>query len=368
MYMAKDLKNRVNFEIIRYANCWEDADILLEGLALAEGSKVLSIGSAGDNSFSLLATNPALVVAVDINKIQLHLIALKKACFQILTHAEMLAFLGFTPCQNRLPFFEKIKDTIETEEARIYWQNNLPALQQGIIYQGKFEKYFRFFAHKILPYIHSKKKIDALLSPKNATEQATFYQKKWNTWRWRLFFNIFFSKYMMGKYGRDPEFLKQVQIPVSTYIYQKAAQHLQSENAQRNLILRFNLTGDFGNILPHYLKAENFEAIKKNIDNLIIHEGYAQEAIDKFGKFDAMNLSNIFEYMDMDLFTKTTESLSAGMSMGGKFAYWNLMVSRQMSAILPEKITYQKDISIALSAKDKGFFYNQFVVDLRGGR
>ena len=92
----QDLTQLVNFGIIRYANCWEDADILLEGLSPAKGSKILSIGSAGDNSFSLLTTDPEIVVAVDVNEIQLFLIELKRACFLNLEREETLAFLGFT--------------------------------------------------------------------------------------------------------------------------------------------------------------------------------------------------------------------------------------------------------------------------------
>ena len=72
--MSKELKNKVGFDLIRYANCCGDADVLLKGLNCQAGDKILSIGSAGDNSFSLLTTNPSLLVAVDVNKIQLHLI------------------------------------------------------------------------------------------------------------------------------------------------------------------------------------------------------------------------------------------------------------------------------------------------------
>lgn len=361
--MNNDLKKRVNFEIIRYANCWEDADILLEGLSPQPNSRILSVGSAGDNSFSLLATNPALVVAVDINTTQLYLIGLKKACFLTLSYQEMLAFLGFAPCENRLAYFERVKIAIESNEARHYWENNLPTLQEGVIYQGKFEKYFRFFALKILPFIHSRKTTDALLAYKDAEAQALFYRKKWNTWRWRWFFSIFFSKYVMGRYGRDPEFLKWVQVPVSTYIYNKASVHLQSVRAQSNFILRFNLTGSFGDLLPHYLQESNFETIRQNIHKLTIQEGYAQEAITKFGKFDAMNLSNIFEYMDKDLFARTAEELANGLNANGRLAYWNLMVPRLMSEVLPTRLAYQKELSKALTQKDKGFFYNHFFVD-----
>ena len=64
--------NEVRHDYIRYANCWEDADVLIEGLKVQPGDRVLSIGSAGDNSFSLLVNDPELLVAFDINPIGRH--------------------------------------------------------------------------------------------------------------------------------------------------------------------------------------------------------------------------------------------------------------------------------------------------------
>ena len=46
------IQNRAAFDLVRYANCWEDADILLEALAVKQGDRCLSIASAGDNSSS----------------------------------------------------------------------------------------------------------------------------------------------------------------------------------------------------------------------------------------------------------------------------------------------------------------------------
>ncbi len=360
--MNETLAQKVDFQIIRYANCWEDADILLEGLSPAVGSKILSIGSAGDNSFSLLATNPDMVVAVDINKIQLYLIELKKICIKRLDHEEALKFLGFQLSSNRINVFSKLKDELSSE-ARKYWQANINYIKTGIIYTGKFEKYFLLFSHKILPWIHSKKTIQELFKIKSEEEQQVFYNEKWNTWRWRILFKIFFSKYIMGRFGRDPAFLKEVKISVADYIYNKAASHLQSVEAQPNFILHFNLAGNFGNLYPHYMRKENYDIIKSNIDKLQLHKGYAEEAINSFGKFNYMNLSNIFEYMSDAVFETTSNALIKGLEKKGKLAYWNLMVNRSMSTILPDKINYEKDTSVKLTKKDKGFFYNQFIID-----
>ena len=167
----------------------------------------------------------------------------------------------------------------------------------------------------------------------------------------------------MGKYGRDPEFLKEVKVSVGDFIFQKAGRHLQSVPAQNNFILRYNLTASFGDLLPHYLQPENFVKIKSNIDKLRIKEGFAEEAIKEYGTFHCMNLSNIFEYMDKDLFEKTAKQLVDSTEKGGRLAYWNLMVPRKISRIFPEKVEYQKELSLKLTEIDKGFFYNQFIVD-----
>jgi S-adenosylmethionine-diacylglycerol 3-amino-3-carboxypropyl transferase len=358
----KQLTEKVSFDFIRYANCWEDADILIKGLNPAPESKILSIGSAGDNSFSLLTTYPQLVVAVDVNKIQLYLIELKKVCIQHLSYEELLAFLGFRPSDKREQVFNQVKQHL-SEEVRNYWQKNIIQIQNGIISQGKFEKYFQLFSGKILPWIHSSNTTEKLLSSKSETEQHQFYHSKWNSWRWRLLFKIFFSKYVMGKYGRDPEFLKEVKVPVGEHIFNKAGKHLQSKDAQNNFILRYNLTGSFGNLLPHYLQPENFEKVKTNLHKLEIFEGYAEDAIKKFGTFHAMNLSNIFEYMDTELFTKTAQQLIDATVPGGRLAYWNLMVPRRISTTFSKKTIYQESLSKQLTEVDKGFFYNQFIID-----
>lgn len=360
--MEKQLTDRVKFEFIRYANCWEDADILLEGLSPKPGGKILSIGSAGDNSFSLLTSNPEIVVAVDVNPIQLFLIELKTACIKNFERDETLAFLGFINSSERKKQFDQIKPEL-SPEAKQYFETNFGLIENGLIHQGKFEKYFQLFNKKILPWIHNRKTIAGLFTTKNNDEQLSFYNNHWNTWRWRLLFKVFFSKYVMGKYGRDPEFLKEVTINVGDFIFNKAARQLQSTAAQHNFILQYNLTSSFGTNYPHYLQEENYATIKRNIDRLKLHKGYAEEAIQKYGKFDSMNLSDIFEYLDKNTFKKVAANLIDGCNNEARIAYWNLMVPRRISEIIPEKTTYYQEISQRLSNKDKGFFYNQFIID-----
>ena len=57
--MGSEAAERADFSAIRYAQCWEDADILLSALDVQPGETVVSIASAGDNTLSILTKDPA---------------------------------------------------------------------------------------------------------------------------------------------------------------------------------------------------------------------------------------------------------------------------------------------------------------------
>ncbi|MBX9693285.1 MAG: BtaA family protein, partial [Cyanobacteria bacterium] len=66
--VKSEIEQRAEFSFIRYAQCWEDADIVLSGLNIKPGDKCLSIAASGDNSLAMLAYEPAKVVAIDLNQ------------------------------------------------------------------------------------------------------------------------------------------------------------------------------------------------------------------------------------------------------------------------------------------------------------
>src|SRR5205807_4976772 len=87
---APALTESVDFSEIRYGQCWEDADILLEALDIRPGDVCLSIASAGDNTLALLGRGPAKVIAIDLSPAQLSCLELRVAAYRILDHQELL--------------------------------------------------------------------------------------------------------------------------------------------------------------------------------------------------------------------------------------------------------------------------------------
>lgn len=361
--MSKQLEN-VSFEMIRYANCWEDPFILLEAFKETKGKRFMSIASAGDNTFSLLTLNPDLIVAVDISKTQLFLVELKKVAIKNLEREEYLKFAGFVPCTTREAIFNSFKSQL-SEECLVYWIKNISAIQNGIIFEGKFEKFFLFFQKKILPIIHGRKKVAQLFQKKSAEEQKVFFYKKWNTFLWRLMYPAVFNKYIFGKYARDPEFMKHVETTVPKYIKGVAEKHYQTIYCQENPFLWYFLTGNFGNYLPHYVREENYNIIRSQIDKVELHEGLIEDGLKKYANISGFNLSNIFEYMNPELFAEVSSQVVNGAEPGAAIAYWNLMISRRISKIFPDQVIYKEEKSKELEIRDHGNFYKNFIVEVK---
>jgi len=342
-------------DIIKYSNCWEDADLLLASVPETAEGNFLSIASGGDNSFALLTKNPKSLIMVDMNKVQLYMCELKMAAFNRLNHSEMLGFIGVQNTVNRREIYEVIKKDL-TLAAQRFWDQNLESVEQGIIHCGKFERYFKLFRTKVLPWIHKQKTVERLIQPKSIVHQEIFYHDVWNSWRWRFLFRVFFSKTVMGRFCRTKEYLNQVEVPVGKFIFEKAENHLILPAAQENYFLHFIFTGAFQPTLPPYLREEHFDHIRENLKNIKLKHSTAEEAFNQHDAFDFFNFSNIFEYMSWPQFEAFERALRPKINRGGAVSYWNLMVDRQFSTIDSDHYLSQK-----IELKDKGFFYKRFV-------
>lgn len=346
----------VNFDIIRYANCWEDAGMLLQVFEKTAPKHIAIVASAGDNALACLAANPASVLAFDISKPQLYLSELKQQAFALLEREELLQLLGVSSstASQRLQLLEHVRPHFSAS-CRQYWNEHQELVSGGLIHAGKFEAYFRIFREYCLPLVHSRRTIERLfqLRPEELQE---FYHKRWNNLRWRLLMRLFFSRYFMGKAGRDPQFLKQVKIPVADYIRQRTELHLQSPVAMRNHFLQYVFTGNFSTLLPHYLRPELHETIRSNIGRMTLRQASAEDVV-QLQQHDTFCLSNIFEYYPQLDFDATVSRWADALQPGARLLYWNLMVPRSFADTAPDEYV---DAGIPDRDLDAGFFYSAF--------
>ena len=359
-----DIAKRARFDFVRYANCWEDADILLEALQIKKGDRCLSIASSGDNSLSMLVHDPEIVVAVDLNETQLACLDLRIAAFKHLTYPKVLELLGISKSAERNQLFGTLQKSLSPASAD-YFEQNWDRIGDNIVSSGKFENYFSLFRNKILPFIHRKETIQVLLQEKDREAREEFFTGRWNNFRYRLLFQIFFSKFIMGKLGRDPAFFSHASGNLAKRLLKRVEHAVVTLPTHTNPYLHFIMTGNFSRTaLPHYLREENFNIIKRNIDRIIPFHGDLSAVCQHYKEgFDVFNLSDIFEYMSIRQTEDAFFVLEKSSCDNARIAFWNMMVDRY----IPENSSFSFDsvLSKKLFRKDKAFFYKRFIVGQR---
>jgi S-adenosylmethionine-diacylglycerol 3-amino-3-carboxypropyl transferase len=362
--MTSEAAQNADFTRIRYAQCWEDADVLLQALDVQPGDTCLTIASAGDNALALLARSPARVVAVDLNPAQLACLELRVAAYRELEHPELLELLGSRPSTRRETLFLRCRPLL-TPDVRNFWDSLPDEVRGGIGGAGKFERYFALFRNRVLPLVHGRSKIEKLLAGGTLEERRDFYEKQWNSWRWNLMFQIFFSRTVMGKAGRDPAFFKYVEGSVATRILQRARYALTELNPAENPYLHWILTGTHGKALPFALREENFEAIRRNLDRLEWRLMPMEEFLDQepAQSIDRFNLSDIFEYISPENTRTMLEKITRAGAPGARLAYWNTLAPRSRPDDMSHQIAALENLATNLHGEDKAFFYCRFIVE-----
>lgn len=353
--------DRARFDFIRYASVWEDADILCEALTpSAAGARVLSIASAGDNALALLTLDPSEVVAVDLSTPQLAACDLRIAAFRELERDPLLAFLGVTAGPDRAATYAVLRPRL-AETTRSFWDARPAAIAGGVIHCGKFERYLRGFRRFVLPLVHSRRTIASLLAPRDAAGRERFYRETWDSGRWRLLFRLFFSRFAMGRLGRDPEFFAHVEGSVGARILERTRHALTAIPTETNPYLTYILTGSYApHALPRYLRAEHWSAIRSRLDRLRLVRSAAQ---DVEGPFGAFNLSDIFEYMSPGEHERIFATLVERAEPGARLAYWNLLAPRSVPSALASRVRRHERYAARLHSQDRAWFYGAFHVD-----
>ena len=356
------IESRACFESIRYSNCWEDAGILCRALRPRPGRRILSIASAGDNALALAAEG-AEVVAADLSLAQLACLELRRAAFRRLDHDGVLRLLGARPESDRLSIYSALAIDLSPAVAR-FWSAHPDVIDRGVLHAGRFERYLHAFRRWILPLVHSRRDVQRLMEPRPASERSRFYEEVWDNRRWRALFRVFFSRFLLGRGGRDPEFFRYAEGPVSERLLARVREGLSTLPLHANPYLDYILNGNFTRCLPRYLEPERFDAVREGVERVTIHHGPVEEAAEAHGAegFDGFNLSDIFEYADPVTCREIHSRLLAHARSGARLAYWNMLTPRR-SPSGTERAFPRDDVARRLFREDQAFFYSAFLIE-----
>ncbi|NBC11207.1 MAG: DUF3419 family protein [Planctomycetes bacterium] len=364
--MPTEASRHADFSVVRYAQVWEDADVLLDALNIQPGDTCLSIASAGDNALAMLTRDPARVVAVDLSAAQLACLQLRVAAYRALRHDELLELIGSRSSSRREALYRRCRAELD-EEAAAFWDARPQQIRAGIGGIGKFERYFALFRRWVLPLVHRRATVEALLAPRDPAERRRFYDTRWNNRRWRWLFAVFFSRRVMGRFGRDPAFFRYVEGSVADRIFQRAEHALAELDPAANPYLHWILTGthDPAKALPCALRPEAFAVIRQRLDRLDIVHGSLEDAMGVMERrsIDRFNLSDVFEYMSAENAEALLRRCVEHGRPGGRLAYWNMLVPRSRPASMADQLRPLDGLATELHRQDKAFFYSRLVVE-----
>lgn len=363
MTQSSEIAGKANFDHIRYAQLWEDADVLCAALPQEPGKTLVSICSAGDNALAMLTLDPARVVVVDLSPAQIACLRLRIGAYRALSHPEFLELMGSRASTRRAALFDRAIADLDTDTRDFWHELRDEVIAYGAGGVGKFERYFRIFRTKLLPLVHSKKTLDDIFVSRPKEARQEFLDTRFNTWRWRLLLNFFFSRFMMGHMGRDKAFFDHVEGSVAQHVARRIKHAAVECDPSQNPYLHWILKGTHGDALPMPWRLEHYDTIRDRLDRLDIRQGALEAFIDDGDKADGFNLSDIFEYMSPDVYAQVYGQVVGAAHPQARLVYWNMMAPRRVPPAFAGKMTTRTAQEDHLKSQDKAFFYSDFVIE-----
>lgn len=346
---------------------WEDADALIAALDVQENDRVLSICSGGDSVLALLGAGARRVIAIDPNPAQIACLALRVAAYKELEYTEMLEMIGSNPSWRRRALYVRCRDQLEPEWRR-YWDLRPEVLDLGLGDCGRFEAGFRAFRRRYRWLFFRRRMLRTMLCGGPRPQRLAFYEQRWDTWRWRLFCRLLFSRRVMERLGLEGAADDAVRAEVGERLIGRLRHALTELDPIENPYLCWILAGRHAVALPWALREENFEKIRRRLNRLEWHvislEDYLDQEADCDGPpIDKFNLSDMFERMPEDDAGDLIELAVNRSRPGSRLAYWNFLKRRHRPDRMDYKLRPLEHLSQALHEQDKVFFYRGFVVE-----
>jgi S-adenosylmethionine-diacylglycerol 3-amino-3-carboxypropyl transferase len=358
------IKPTGNIADIRYAQCWEDADLLLQALDVQPGDICLSIISGGENTLSLLTRRPGRVIAVDFSAAQLACLEIKCAAFRQLDHEQMLELLGARPSEHRLELYNLLRNGLNPT-TRDFWDQRKAAVAAGIGSAGRFEAYFSLFRRYILPLTHRPEEVEALFDSTTPHSRRRYYEEVWDNRRWRWLMRLFLSRPVMSRLGRDKTFFRFARGSLTGEAMSRVKHALTALDPAKNPYLQWIALGSYRTALPHALRAENFSVIRDQLDRLEMRQATLQATLEAAAadSIDRFNLSDVFEYLSEPDTEATCEQIARTGRSGGRAVYWNMQVPRACPERLRESLHPLDELAANLLPRNKAAFYSALHVE-----
>ena len=375
------------FDAFVYNQIWEDPRVDLEALELNENSRVLTISSGGCNALNYLLANPESVTAVDLNRHHIYLLRLKIAALENLPSDEdFFNFFGFGKHARNVENYQKFIAPNLDEKTREFWESNsffsrlfngkrINFFQTGGLYEHSRNGYFLRFFHRLAHLFGIKP--EEILKAETQGEQEKLYQKH---------IAPFFNSFIIKTVGKLPVTMFGLGIPPQQYeelkkdlqdggniidIYKERAKRLAcdypiGENYFAWQAFARHYDTENRRAVPEYLKAENYEILKSNVNRLKTKIGSITEEIKNSPKnsFNRFVFLDAQDWMNAEAMTDLWTAIAENAEKDARIIFRTASAFSPIETNLPKdlraKFLYEKVLSKELFKQDRASIYGGF--------
>lgn len=369
------------FSGLVYAQIWEDPEVDMQAMDLAEGHRLVTIGSGGCNMLAYLGRRPASIDVVDLNPNHVALNRLKLAAFRHLPdHASVRRLLGDQMVATNASLYDRhIAPNLDAPTRR-YWETRgisgrrrISVFNRNIYRTGLLG---RFIAIGHLIARSHGVRLEELAETCSLREQRMFFDsriaplfdKPLIRWLTRRKSSLFGLGIPPQQYDELASLADDGTIaPVLRHRLEKLCCHfLLRDNyfAWQAFMRRYPKPEE--GVLPTYLQEAHYPAIRESVANVTVHHANFTEllakkpagSVDRYVLLDAQDWMN--ERQLNELWTEITRTAADGARVIFRTAAEESILTGKLAPALLDQWHYQVERSQSLNAQDRSAIYGGF--------
>ncbi|MBW9087681.1 DUF3419 family protein [Rhizobium wenxiniae] len=377
------------FSGLVYPQIWEDPAVDMEAMELAEGHSIVTIGSGGCNMLAYLSCSPKAIDVVDLNRHHIALNRLKLAAFKHLpSHADVVRYLGMHGLKaNGSAFDQHIAGNLD-EQTRTYWQKRsltgrrrVEVFNRNIYRTGLLGRFIA--AGHIVARLHGVD-LKEFVEARSLREQRQFFDANIAPLFDRPLIRFVTSrKSSLFGLGIPPQQYDELAslapngsiAPVLRERLEKLACHfpLNDNYFAWQAFARRYPRPEEGN-LPDYLRAEIYQAIRRNTDRVAVHHESVTgllarkpaASVDRFVLLDAQDWMND-EQLNA-LWSEINRTAAPDARVIFRTAAEKSVIEGRLSDTLRQQWTYLAERSAELNQQDRSAIYGGFHIYVKAGQ
>jgi S-adenosylmethionine-diacylglycerol 3-amino-3-carboxypropyl transferase len=360
---------RAFIETLNYSSSNEDSRSETRALYIGGGDSVLCITGSGARPLDLLIEKPATIVSIDFNPCQNFLLELKMAAIRHLEYQEYLGFVGVVPFSRRGHVYRGIRGSLSAD-ARSFWDNHTTMIEEGVIYQGRWERYFRRLARLVT--LARPRLLDKLFSCGCIGDQSRAWCEDWDDALWRTFLRLISSRTVWKVAFGDPGFYRHVPDQFSIYKYLNKRFTFAFENilvrTSPFATLLFYGKYDAKGALPLYLRKEHYKTLRDGLPCMQIVTQSLLEYLEKGqrNRFQKYSLSDFASYTSVIEYEMTWKGIIRTATKGARICERQFLVKRETPRDVRPYVTRIGSLEEELAATDDSLFYTFVVAETVG--